>query len=190
MRVNWHRCLKGAIKIKCNPEKSFSPAAWHHTSSSLWTHYIGRWVSSSSRASVGEVNRTGSHIGRKFLQAVGKRERWAHKERLGNPTVGTLICTCMPRLDFMRWNWSTSFLCRGRMSWGTNFSCTVNPNSSMWAWWRNDEPLKDNSTHNAFNLRNVTHFSKTEYLVLNNVGRRFHLIYYWLIFFPVYALGV
>lgn len=41
--------------------------------------------------------------------------------------------TWMPRLDFIRWNWSTSFLWRGRMSCGTNFSCTAKPYSRMCA---------------------------------------------------------
>lgn len=41
--------------------------------------------------------------------------------------------TWMPRLDFIRWNWSTSFLWRGRMSCGTNFSCTARPYSRMCA---------------------------------------------------------
>lgn len=39
--------------------------------------------------------------------------------------------TWMPRLDFIRWNWSTSFLWSGRMSCGTNFSCTARPYSRM-----------------------------------------------------------
>lgn len=43
------------------------------------------------------------------------------------------LLTCMPRLDFIRWNWSTSFLWRGLMSWGTNFSCTARPHSRMCA---------------------------------------------------------
>lgn len=43
------------------------------------------------------------------------------------------MSTCIPKLDFITKNWSTSFLCNGLMSCGTTFSCTANPNSKIWA---------------------------------------------------------
>lgn len=43
------------------------------------------------------------------------------------------LLTCIPKLDFITKNWSTSFLCSGLMSCGTTFSCTAKPNSRIWA---------------------------------------------------------
>lgn len=56
--------------------------------------------------------------------------------------------TCIPKLDFITKNWSTSFLWRGLISWGTNFSCTARPNSRICA-------LKRKNPHQWLCLKGV-----------------------------------
>lgn len=83
--------------------------------------------------------------------------------------------TCMPRLDFMRWNWSTSFLWRGLMSWGTYFSCTARPYSKMLACNTEMEISNTNPARSS--------------LVLNVIYTYISLNQIWGIFFRLFLLN-
>lgn len=64
----------------------------------------------------------------------------------------TCSCTCIPKLDFITKNWSTSFLCNGLMSCGTTFSCTAKPNSKIWACRRDQRKERKKYIFDAFSL--------------------------------------
>lgn len=116
-----------------------TPAPRHY-SPSVWTNSVRNRSPAGSRTAIGKMQRTDTHVCRKLLWLdAGKGQHVAH---LINACVilymnvifmGLSKLTCMPRLDRITWNWSMSFLCSGRMSCGTNFSCTAKPYSRICA---------------------------------------------------------
>lgn len=59
---------------------------------------------------------------------IAQTEIWKTKPQVG------LLTWCKPVL--IMWNWSTSFLCRGRISGCTSFSWTASPTPRMCTCWQ------------------------------------------------------